>query len=250
MIDALQEALARPGLWWLGAAVILAGLVRGFSGFGTALILIPVAARVVPPHWTLILLVVIDSIGPLPNLPRALRDGAPREVVTLVAGMLVGLPLGLWVLAALPVETFRWVVSIVALVMLALLMSGWRWHGAHGGAVSVAAGGVSGFLGGSTGMAGPPVILYYMVQQMPVAKLRANLLLFFVGGNAALLGYLALAGRLELPAVMLGLALAPVFLAANVVGAALFRPQMGTLYRRVAYALVAGAALSGLPIWG
>ena len=43
MPEALTQGLATPGLIWLLFTIGLAGIVRGFSGFGTALIFVPVA---------------------------------------------------------------------------------------------------------------------------------------------------------------------------------------------------------------
>ncbi|MEL7116914.1 MAG: sulfite exporter TauE/SafE family protein, partial [Pseudomonadota bacterium] len=80
MIDLFQQALAAEGLWLLAIGALLAGLVRGFSGFGTAMVYLPFAAEVFPPVWVLITLLVIDGLGPIPAVPRALRDGQPRDV--------------------------------------------------------------------------------------------------------------------------------------------------------------------------
>ena len=49
MADALAQALALPGLPWLVLAATLAGLVRGFSGFGSGLVYMPIAGAVLPP---------------------------------------------------------------------------------------------------------------------------------------------------------------------------------------------------------
>ena len=54
----------------LGAT--LAGLVRGFSGFGTAMVFIPIAGQVLSPIATLTVLFVMDLIGPIPNVPLSL----------------------------------------------------------------------------------------------------------------------------------------------------------------------------------
>lgn len=249
-MSVLQDALATPGLPWLVLVTVAAGLVRGFTGFGTAMVFMPAAAILVPPFWALAILVVMDFLGPLPNLPRALRDGAPREVARLVGGLIVGLPLGIWLLDAVPVSVFQWAVSLVTLALLVLLVSGWRYRGARGPALSGAAGGLSGFLAGSTGLGGPPVILYYMASGLPAAVLRGNLLLYFVALNLAFLATLTLTGHLAATAVALGLILVPPFLLANVAGAAMFRPERETIYRRAAYTVIAVAAVSGFPIWG
>ena len=248
-MTALEAALATPGLGWLLLAAAMSGLVRGFTGFGTALVFVPVAALVVPPFWVLTLLVVMDFIGPLPSLPRAFRDGSPRELLRLCGGMAVGLPLGLWVLGHLPVEVFQWSVSLLALALLGLLIGGWRYRGPRGGAVPFATGGVSGFLGGSTGIGGPPVILFYMASGLPAAMMRGNFLIYFVTTSIAMLVALGLMGHLSVTAIVLGLVMVPPFMLASIAGAAMFRPEGETLYRRVAYALIALAALAGLPVW-
>ena len=73
MQAALADALALDGLWRLLVAAAIGGVVRGFSGFGGALIYMPAAAAVLPPLWALTTLIVIEAAGPLPNLPGAWR---------------------------------------------------------------------------------------------------------------------------------------------------------------------------------
>ena len=79
----LAQAMALEGVWLLGLATVLAGLVRGFTGFGSGLVYMPLAALVLPPAQAVAVLVLMDMIGPLPQIPRALRDGAPRDMIWL-----------------------------------------------------------------------------------------------------------------------------------------------------------------------
>ncbi|HCQ64737.1 MAG TPA: hypothetical protein DIU07_05985, partial [Rhodobacteraceae bacterium] len=48
MPEIVQGVLATPGLFWIALTFLAAGLVRGFTGFGTALIVMPVAAVFLP----------------------------------------------------------------------------------------------------------------------------------------------------------------------------------------------------------
>ncbi|QEW20142.1 hypothetical protein LA6_002336 [Marinibacterium anthonyi] len=71
MPDILAEVLGYPGLGWLIAAALLAGTVRGFAGFGTGMVFVPVAAQVLNPFWVLLVVLVMDLFGPIPNtFPR------------------------------------------------------------------------------------------------------------------------------------------------------------------------------------
>ncbi len=244
----MDALFAAPGLPWLVAAALLGGLVRGFSGFGTAMVFLPVAARWVGPFEAITLLIAMDLIGPLPNVPRAVRDGDPPDILRLVAGLCIGLPLGVALLGLIAPEVFRWGISLVALGLLVLLAGGMRYDGALTPAIVRGIGAAAGVLGGVAGMAGPPVILFYMASSVPVATIRANVLLFLVASDVVMLGVLWLFGHLAFGMLGLGLLLALPYLLGNVVGAALFRPDRAALYRGVGYGLIALSAVSGLPV--
>ena len=93
MTTFIDQVLSFDGLAWLIITVIFAGIVRGFSGFGTALIFMPIAASVTSPVWAIIIMMSFDIFGPLALLPRAWRDGEPagrRGSVGDGAGLAVG----------------------------------------------------------------------------------------------------------------------------------------------------------------
>ncbi|MDP5335334.1 MAG: TSUP family transporter [Paracoccaceae bacterium] len=249
MPDALGAALAFDGLGWLIAGTLLAGFVRGFSGFGTALVFMPVAGQLMPPIWALTVLVVMDVFGPLPNLPRARRDGNPREVALLSIAMIIALPLGLMVLASIRPELFRYAVSTLALLVPILLLAGLRYRGPLSAPILLGTGGVSGFLGGVVGVPGPPVILLYLASTRLAAQVRANILIYLFVFDIVLIAVLALQDRLEAVPVILGLLLALPVMLANMAGAAIFRPERERHYRAAAYVIIAAAAISGLPVW-
>lgn len=249
MPDALGAALAFDGLGWLIAGTVLAGFVRGFSGFGTALVFMPVAGQLMPPIWALTVLVVMDVFGPLPNLPRARRDGNPREVALLSVAMIMALPLGLMVLASIRPELFRYAVSTLALLVPILLLAGLRYRGPLSAPILLGTGGVSGFLGGVVGVPGPPVILLYLASTRLAAQVRANILIYLFIFDIVLIAVLALQDRLEAVPVILGLLLALPVMLANMAGAAIFRPERERPYRAAAYVIIAAAAISGLPVW-
>ncbi|MBJ3763110.1 TSUP family transporter [Maribius pontilimi] len=245
----LSAIAHQPGLGWLVAAAIAAGVVRGFSGFGTAMVFLPVAGQVMPPVPALVTLLAMDLLGPLPNVPAAWRVAERRDLGRLALGLVAGLPLGLGLLVLLPGEVFRYIVSITALVLLVLLVAGFRYRGAMGPRLMLGTGGIGGLFGGAAGIAGPPVILLYMASDKPVAAIRANLLLFLVIVDIAALVLLGLWGRLGAAPLVPGLALCAPYLLANVAGAAMFRPERARAYRLVSYGIIAASALTGLPIW-
>jgi uncharacterized membrane protein YfcA len=246
---ALSQALAQDGLWLLLLGVTLAGLVRGFTGFGTAMVYMPFAAQVLPPVWVLVTLIVIDILGPLPAVPRALRDGHPRDVMRLGAGALIGVPLGVMVLTALEPQVFRYAVSVVAALLLVLLIGGFRYNGPVGRPLIYGTGGIAGFLGGAVGLGGPPVILLYMARPLPVATIRANIMLFLIVSDILMLAVFLAGGLLHPSALALGAVLVLPYLVSVWIGSAIFDPARERVYRWTAYIIIAGSVISGLPVW-
>lgn len=249
MPEALAGALQTPGLWFLISGAFLAGIVRGFTGFGTAMVYLPVAAQVLTPFEALTTLLVKDLTGPLIHVPRALRDGHPADVVRLGVGAFVGLPFGVWVLSQVPPEAFRWGVSLVALTMLVLLISGVRYYGRLTPPLVFATGAIGGFLAGSVGLPGPPIILLYMASTLPVSAIRANAMLYLILADILLLAVLWWNGYLVVTALMLGVCMILPYTLGNWAGARLFRPEAERVYRWAAYLIIAGSALLGLPLW-
>ena len=245
----LAGALATEGLWLLFLAAFVGGLVRGFSGFGTAMIYLPIAALVLPPVWVLITLLAMDTVGTIPALPRAVRDGKPSEVMRLMAGALIAMPFGLMLLLAMPPEAFRFGVSGFTLVLLILLVLGLRYRSHVGRAMTFAVGAAGGLLCGAVGLPGPPVIFFYMARPLPVQVIRANVLLYLFLSDVLLAILFWWQNIVDLQPVVIGLMLMPVYGAAIRLGTIIFDPARETVYRWVAYGIIGASAVIGLPIW-
>ena len=115
MIDTLFVILDEGVFAYLVLGAVLAGLVRGFSGFGTAMVFIPIAGQVLSPVATLIVLLVMDLIGPLPNIPRAIRDGKLPDLLRLITGALIGAPIGVYFLNLMSADTFSFLGAMFSL---------------------------------------------------------------------------------------------------------------------------------------
>ncbi|PRY26250.1 hypothetical protein CLV78_101345 [Aliiruegeria haliotis] len=249
MPDLLAEAWQTPGLAYLALVIGGAGLVRGFAGFGTGLIFIPLGSLVLDPVWVIVALMAADLVGTLPLVPRAVRDGRLRDVAALVLGCAIMLPLGTMVLERLDDTLFRWIASGLALLMVAVLASGWRHHIVLNRRALVAVGGLGGFLGGTSGLPGPPVVFAYMSGQYPAQRIRANTLLFLLLFEFLLAATFLLRGLFVPQAFAIGVLLIVPYIIGNLLGARIFDPRHARLYRTVAYVIIAGSAIAALPVF-
>lgn len=249
MPDTILTALQTEGLIWLGIAIIAAGLVRGFSGFGSAMIIMPAASSVLSPFSALVFLMTVELFGPLPNLRNALHTGHRGDAARLIGGAILALPLGLWALNAMSPAVFGWAVSGIVLVLLALLLTGWRYAGPMGQGMTLGTGAIGGFLTGAAGLPGPPVIMLYMASSKPIAVIRANFLLYLFGMDLVIIPVFWALGWLDVKAIVIGLILIGPYVVANILGARLFNPAAERQFRTVAYIIIAASAILGLPLW-
>src|ERR1700749_2750046 len=126
----------------------VAGTARGFSGFGAALIFMPLASSMASPRLVAALLLIIDLVAAAPLLPNAWREADRKATAIIVMGALIGVPLGTYFLTRLDPVTTRWIISCFVIALLLLLISGWRNRGRDYVPLSIGVGAVSGFCSG------------------------------------------------------------------------------------------------------
>src|SRR5438477_10281754 len=76
------------------AVAFVAGTARGFSGFGAALIFMPLASSLAGPRLVAALLLIIDFVAMAPLIPSAWRQADRKATAVMAAGALVGVPIG------------------------------------------------------------------------------------------------------------------------------------------------------------
>ena len=232
------------------ASAFMAGLARGFSGFGAAMIFIPLASATLGPRIASPVLLVVDYVTTFPMVPAAWRQAGRREVGVMAIGALVGGPMGAFLLAYADQTQLRWGVCVTALLMLAFLASGWRYRGVPSTPLSITVGGLSGLLSGAMQMGGPPIIAYWLGGSSIASRVRANIVLFFAAtGTINAVVYIA-SRLLTVDILAIALIIAPAYAVGVWGGSRLFGRASETVFRRASYGLVCLAVLIGLPLWG
>ncbi|MGV8936329.1 MAG: sulfite exporter TauE/SafE family protein [Allorhizobium sp.] len=235
-------------LLFLATAAFIGGLARGFSGFGGALIFMPLASSVIDPKLAAALLFLMDATTSFPLIPNALRRGNKREVGLMMVGAMVGVPVGTAILTSSDALTVRWSITILVIGLLALLISGWRYHGKPTAPMTIAVGAVSGLFGGAAQVGGPPVVAYWLGGVIPAVFVRANIMLYFALSTVLTGINYFVAGLLVPKALLLALVIAPGFGAGLFLGSRLFGIADERLFRRICFSLIAIAAVVGLPL--
>src|SRR3984885_16050401 len=229
------------------AVAFVSGTARGFSGFGSALIFMPLASSLAGPRLVAALLLIIDFVAAAPLVPNAWKHADRRATGVMVLGALVGVPVGTWFLSRLDPVTTRWIISGFVAALLLLLLSGWRYRGKDYAALSVGIGALAGFCSGLAQTGGPPIVGYWLGRPMAPVIARANILLFFGASDFFSLVSYAVAGLITPDSIWFSLLVGPVYGIGVWFGSQLFGRASEKLFRAICYALIAAAAIVGLP---
>ena len=186
------------------------------TGFGFALVMTPLLALIWDVKPTIASSVLLSTVALLPLLIEVRGNASMSRVSVLLVGSLAGIPRGVFLLARLAAAAPQVMVAATVIVASALLYFSPNLAGGEDTVRGrLMAGFVSGSIGSSTSLSGPPIVLYLLGRESDVAAFRATLLLFFLPGNVVTILAFALVGQITgdvlvlsvaaLPAIALGL---------------------------------------------
>jgi uncharacterized membrane protein YfcA len=228
------------------AVAAVAGVVRGFSGFGAALIMAPGFLLVVSPQDAVVMTVLLNFMTITQLLGPALRQVNWRELGPMGLAGMAGVPLGSVLLIAVDGGVIRRVIGAVVLGFSVAMLAGWRYTGPRTRGATLVVGALGGMLTGSAGVGGPPVILYLLSNDRPMAESRAGFIVFFTFIQLAALPVFLVAGLVSWRLLGHTALLVPLYLIATHVGARLFARANEALARRLALGLLVVIGLATL----
>ncbi len=197
-------------------AVFSGALINALSGFGFALVTVPLMTLVVGPKDAVVLSAIVGLVSNSTVLVQN-RSKVDRPVAgRLLAGSLVGMPLGVVALSRLADEPLEVMISVVVLGAVVLLATGVTLP-QGGPVIDVSAGFTSGVFNTSIGIGGPPVILLLAGRGLAKAVFRATSVAVFSISGAVALVLFGIAGRYH-TSVFLAAAIAVPALAAGLSG--------------------------------
>jgi len=195
-----------------------AGLVRGYSGFGFAMLMALGLMLRLPPAEAVPVALILDVACSVTLWPAALRAVHGRVLGRLLMGMLLAVPLGAWLLLWLPARIMAPLVAVLCLCGGVLVL--WRPSIATpvGQGMAWLAGLASGLATTLASAGGPPLMIYLLRSGLDARQLRGTAVLFFLASSGAALIGLGVAGVLSGALWRLALELALPALAGNLLG--------------------------------
>jgi uncharacterized membrane protein YfcA len=200
----------------------LAGVVRGITGFGGAMVMAPPLALLLGPQVTVPVVLLLESLAAAPQVAQTRGLVRWRLVGPMLAATCLTVPVGGYLLLTMDAVTLRRATSLIVIVFSLLMLRGWRYSGKQKTPTGIALGGLAGAMLGATSIGGPPVILYLLAGPDRIEVTRANLTLFVAGSCVAGLALLWAQGVLDPAGAWAALWLAPGYYGGLVVGTRLF----------------------------
>lgn len=160
--------------------ILIAGVIRGYSGFGFAMISAITLSFIFPPSQVTPVILCLDMVASSWLLYKVRREVDWKGLKLIILGAFPALPLGTLALVAVPVNVMRISISLVVICLCIGLLGKKKRLKSPRPAATVGVGILSGFLSGVAAIGGPPVILFYFSSDRSVSVSRASMIAFFL----------------------------------------------------------------------
>lgn len=229
----------------MAIVVCAAGFVRGFSGFGFSAIVVSAMSLFMDPLIIIVMVMIFEICASVAQIKPAWPRLDKPQVARLLAGAVIGMPIGVSLLVALDINLVRIAISLLILTLCLLLLSGWSLKKRPGVVGQVAVGMGSGFAN-SAAIGGLPVGLFLTAQKAEPAVFRANMIGYLFALDIIGISIMAYHGKFSFDIVMSTVALFPAMFLGVYLGSRQFFSTPPTSFRRMVIVLLIGLSCAGL----
>jgi len=224
--------------------VLAASVLRGFIGFGFGLSAVPLLSLALPPTKVVPFVTILQVLVGLTGLREAWRLTNWRAVLGLAPGLILGVPLGLFLLTELPANRARLAIGLLIAVSVAGLARNLRLPARPSRGVTLAAGILSGTMNGLASMGGPPIVVYLLASSSDAAVVRATSIVYFLVAAVVTAVPMAARGLVDREVLLWSLASIPVLAAGSWLGTWAFQRAGARFHRFTALAVLTVLAVA------
>jgi uncharacterized membrane protein YfcA len=230
------------------AAVCIGGIVRGFTGFGSALIIIPALTLVFSPIQAVVMHSVMEVPVVLGLAPTAIRHADRSVALPMIAALIITTPIGAVVLSTIDADALKLMIAMAVLGMVSLLAFQRRVQVLLGRRGTIAGGALGGLIQGATGIGGPPIVTALMARGDEPVVSRGNVIAVMSSVISVSLVAFGLFGLITREVLVMGALASPFCLLATLSGMHAFKVFGGANHRSVTLVVLALTALETLAV--
>lgn len=224
--------------------VLLAAFVRSVSGFGYALLATPLLTFVFEAKSVVVMNVILGSITCVLVLFPMRRHIDFRRVAFISLGSILGVPLGAYLLSRLDPSIIKLAIAVLAIPFAVLLLLGHSYQFKRDTLGCGVVGFMSGVLGASTSLSGPPVVLFLLNQGLVTERFVGTLAAYFLFIGMISIGAFSSLGMLTADLLTKVAILLPALLLGSYAGIRVLPRINATLFRRIVSSIVSVTALA------
>jgi len=230
-----------------------AGVIQGLTGFGFALVSVPIMTIFLSPKKTIPIVLLHAILIVIVILYEARKWVDLKRIWPLMIAGIVGMPFGTYLLIFLKASTLKVLIGSVIVLFTLALLKGFKRKIKSEKLAFAPVGFISGLLAGSTMMGGPPVILFFTNQGLNKNVFRANLVCYFATLSLATIPAYIAGGLITEEVVKYAVLLLPGMICGGITGIKLAHIVQEQLFKKIVLIILIVAGLmsiaSGLGLW-
>ena len=197
----------------LSIIIFIASVVRGFTGFGLALVAVPLLQFIMPVTDTAVFIAIINLTFSLLyyRRSRTVIKGQPLGRMALCTGIVVSS--GTFVLKFVNPAYIQLVWGLLIIFIVIALAGGVSFSIRSDASAMTMSGLFGGLLAGATGITGPPVAVILSAQKTPKEKFNAIISVFILFAVSYALVFYLISGLIAWETALLALCSVPALLA-------------------------------------
>ncbi len=218
--------------------ILIASTIKGLTGFGFALTSLPLLSIFISPKTAVPLITVCSVFLDGYTLYEARRSVKYREIITLVIAGILGMILGTYFLVSLDSQELKIAIGVVTVLFAAASMMGIRREVSNTNVANIPVGLISGILGGSMSISGPPIVFFFNNQKVEKTTFRANLIAYFFSLYVATIPAYVFGNLITLDLLSSSAVMVPVMFLGATIGIHLSKKVDEKVFKKIALLLV------------
>jgi len=159
--------------------VFIASIVRGFNGFGFSATCISGFSFIMPAIEIVPIILILEVMISIFMIPYIRNKIDWNFVIKILIGIIIGSPIGLFLLKYLPSELTHLLICIIIIFFSILLMNGYSNQKINNNYAKISTGFIAGTINGFSLLGGMPVALFLLVTNIQPAVIRGSLAALF-----------------------------------------------------------------------
>ena len=218
--------------------ISFSGFIRGFLGFGSGLITIPILSLLYSPIFAIVFNIIIEIPTSIYLTITGAKTCRFKEISPMFISTIITIPIGIFFLLAINEQVIKIIMSVLVIFFVIIIASGWRLKSTITTYVLIFTGAISGLMQGIAGMGGPPIVTILLSKGDNNDVTRGNTLIMFsaiVFSAVLSIYYFNLFSK---TLILTGIITSPLYLIASFLGSQFYNLSGSKYYRNISLLLL------------